>query len=344
MNYLASGVVKLVIFDNEPKGAILISVPIARQLNGNVFAIVICTAVVLIALAHGLPFGTSSPLLIDLRNSLHAPAFMVFAMLLFLLLVQKVSQRAAITLTAITALAAGILGELSQFLSSGQTSLSDLLSDSLGILFGICIGLLLITRRKNRSNRRHTTLLVMFSAIIALIVVYPVAHAVHNLVSQNRAMPTIMDFEENWQTRALFPMHGASTALRPAPDSWGNENGQAVYVELSPMPFSGAKIYPVSNWSEYTFLTFTAASGNSGNFEIVLRINDDAHNGNFSDRFGRRFELSSKKRVYRIPISEIRSAPADREMDITHIHAIFFFMRHPTGEETLILDDVRLER
>lgn len=314
-----------------------------RAANTRTIGTVILAIIAVTTIAHGLPFGTSSPLLIDLRNSLHAPAFAILTSILMLILVQRYSLIIAVVCSSIVAFIAGMLGESMQFLSNGQTSLADLMSDAIGIFFGLCIGLFAIRRNKNNWNWRGKTALAALIIACTCIVIYPAFKAMRALVSQYHAMPTIMGFEKNWETTAYSAIRGASITLHPAPETWGDGHGNVAYVYIAGKRNSGLKVYPASNWSEFDYFAFTAASGGAGDFEISLRINDEDHNGNLHDRFGRQLTVSSEKQVYRIPISAIRNAPNGRKMDTANIHAIYFFVTQPTGNEILIIDNLRLE-
>jgi len=77
--------------------------------------------------------------------------------------------------------------------------------------------------------------------------------------------------------------------------------------------------------------------------ELVLRIHDRRHNEDYADRFNRSLTFQPGINAFRIPLDEIRAAPAGREMDLSAIERLSVFAVAPEAQLSLYLLELRLE-
>ena len=315
-----------------------------RNAEANRSVIVVFIVIALVAAAHGVPWGTSAPLQVELRNSLHAPVFTLLSLFLLFEFGKKLHTPLAIAVTASLALLTALLGELTQYFTHGEASYFDLLRDFAGIALGLCIGLVVARQRGANlfGGVKCAQLAIMLFGTI--LVVSSPARTAWILVNQHRALPNIATFDARWESRTYATYHGASLEIRAAPASWGTEHGKAAYLTMSAGRTSGIEIYPAADWSGYEFIGLSIASGNGRTNTLSLRIDDIGHDGKYLDRFNQILPLNSQKRRIRIRLSYVRHSPAGREMDLRKIRSIIFFAENPTDGESIVLDDIRLER
>jgi hypothetical protein len=99
------------------------------------------------------------------------------------------------------------------------------------------------------------------------------------------------------------------------------------------------------DWRAYSTLLIDL--GNPGNqaFSILVRIDDRRPDPHYKDRYNQHFELAAQsRRVIRIPLTEIESAPMGAKMDLAHIQRIMLFEDGSKPTYAFYLNALRLER
>lgn len=99
------------------------------------------------------------------------------------------------------------------------------------------------------------------------------------------------------------------------------------------------------DWRTYSTLVVDVSNlGNQG-LSIFVRVDDRRPDPHFSDRYNQHFEVASlSRRVIRIPLAEIESAPTGSKMDLVHIQRIILFEDGSKHTQTFELNSLRLER
>jgi hypothetical protein len=99
------------------------------------------------------------------------------------------------------------------------------------------------------------------------------------------------------------------------------------------------------DWRAYSKLVIDLSNKGTQAFWILVRVDDRRPDPNYRDRYGQQFELAPlSRRVIRIPVAEIESAPAGSKMDLAHIQRIMLFEDGSTPIYTFYLNSLRLER
>ena len=99
------------------------------------------------------------------------------------------------------------------------------------------------------------------------------------------------------------------------------------------------------DWRAYSTLVIDLSSTANQAFSIFVRIDDRRPDPHYRDRYNQRFELAPlSRRVIRIPVAEIESAPTGAKMDLAHIQRIMLFEDASTPPYTFYLNSLRLER
>jgi hypothetical protein len=75
-----------------------------------------------------------------------------------------------------------------------------------------------------------------------------------------------------------------------------------------------------------------------------VRVHDEGHGREFADRFNRRLELGAgERRLFSIPLEDIRRGPRNRLMNMTQISDVSVFRIHGAGSKRMRLYSMRLE-
>ena len=99
------------------------------------------------------------------------------------------------------------------------------------------------------------------------------------------------------------------------------------------------------DWSSYAFLELSLYNPDDEPLRITVSIRDHAHfkrGGVYHDRFNRSFILETGWNDLRIPITDIRNAPAERSLDLSDLAEVVIFTSTHQQHRTLYLDRVRL--
>jgi hypothetical protein len=299
-------------------------------------------AIPLILLLHIVSFGASSGIVVDIRNSLHAPGFGALAVLTVVLIRRRSPGLRAYFLAFVIAILIGIVGELIQIVAARSPSLQDLVNDAVGIL-----GFLFLASAFDQSlslNSRPVMRTIVFATGVAglILSVGPVAWQSYAFVQRARLAPVLLDFESAWQTEFLVPHGDATFSVVSAPGNWPVAGQQALLVQLGDYSYSGLGIEPITDWSDYSAFSFVMASADNRSLRVTVRISDRSHTNEYRDRFNKNFVVTDEPQRITIPTSIIESAPRGRAMKMDEITLILVFISDPGGDEKLLLDDFRL--
>ena len=99
------------------------------------------------------------------------------------------------------------------------------------------------------------------------------------------------------------------------------------------------------DWRAYSTLVIDLSNTANQAFSILVRIDDRRSDPHFKDRYNQQFELAPlSRRVIRIPVTEIESAPTGSKMDLAHIQRIILFEDGSRPTHPFYLNSLRLER
>ncbi len=99
------------------------------------------------------------------------------------------------------------------------------------------------------------------------------------------------------------------------------------------------------DWRAYSTLVIDLSNTGNEAFSILVRIDDRRSDPHFRDRYNQQFELAPlSRRVIRISMTEIESAPTGAKMDLAHIQRITLFEDGSKPTHPFYLNSLRLER
>jgi len=269
-------------------------------------------------------------------DMLHAPVFALFALVICNVLRPRGSGsnvRRGLIAWAIAA-GFGAATEVLQGYVGRQPSWLDLSAN----LLGAAAGVLWIHRAAVASapRRRLTAGAVL---LVAVAWVAPALVLVDTCLQQSE-MPRLASFEHALElSRWSFRESRARRVSQHA-----THGDRALQVELLVGTYPGVSLNsPVPDWSPYDELAMDVTLPGGESLDLIVKIEDDIHNGETDDRFHRRVRFGPGRQEVRIALSDVAAAPLGRTMDLRRIRRLQIFAVRPQTTRTFYLDNVRLE-
>lgn len=99
------------------------------------------------------------------------------------------------------------------------------------------------------------------------------------------------------------------------------------------------------DWRAYSTLVIDLSNPGDQAFSILVRIDDRRPDPHYRDRYNQQFELSPlSRRVIRIPVTEIESAPTGSKIDVAQVQRIILFEDGSKPTQAFYLNSLRLEQ
>ena len=290
-------------------------------------ALVLACALLVIVVFAPLPATTVG--LRTLHDFAHAPIFGCVA-LLFLYAARSYPRLDALgsgwqyAIAATGALVLGALTELAQIPLGRDSSWFDVSSDLLGATAFLALSSVVDRRIHRRGIGAAASVLG-----IGLLVFHslPTAYAALAYTRRAAAFPILGDFTRRIDMFFVEPQYASVEHIAMSPE-WAQEAGErALRVRFGSLEFPGLNFFePAPDWRDYRTLAVDVTNPTNLSLTLTLRVHDASHTYDFTDRFNRHFDLPPRTRkVLRIPIAELESAPHTRSMDMQHIAGVMLF-------------------
>lgn len=291
----------------------------------NGYLIVAAGIVAVGLILHLIPLG--GPRFIgDLTDSAHVLGFAALAFSLLRGLAVRYEGRPdarrlrTYLLTAGLALAFGMLAEALQIPAHRDASWGDVGRDACGIAAG------LLAAYAGRAAAAGRILVLAAMLLILLAGLFGPGRKLAARLSTELRFPVLADFESPLDL-TLVELRGATVEAVPAPPGWPLPGHVALVRTRAHASYPGIGFYGLPrNWSAYKTLTFRAAAAQKMPLNLYVLIRDAAHGNRYTDRFNARYALDATPRTIRIPLANVRRAPATRRMDMTRIVLVTFFV------------------
>ncbi|MDH5611238.1 MAG: hypothetical protein OEY66_02120 [Gammaproteobacteria bacterium] len=288
----------------------------------------------------------------ELQNSGHTLLFIPIAVFILLLLqdASKVFWQNPFKLymaACLISLLIGIIIELIQLIMSRDASLIDVVRDLTGIIVGLglraSVDPELLTYRM-KAGKKMATRIVMLSFFVFAVSMSPLALISASYLQREIAFPVIVDLTANW----MQPFLRLNNAVIDLPESSEeiriDKEGQLTRVEFKRGIYPGVSIIETfPDWSAYRVLTIIVYSKLMQPFELILRIHDDQHNDDYSDRFNSELAINEGVNYFHILLEDIEKAPLNREMNMTQIKGVTLFSALPADGLQFYVGAMRLE-
>ncbi|MCA9051007.1 MAG: hypothetical protein KDA89_19865 [Planctomycetaceae bacterium] len=297
------------------------------------------------------PFDLKGPLWAEVFDLAHTPAF--FFALLFTVglmdppaigLPARFKPLVPLSWTRIPGIAAVLLliggaGELIQPFVGRSAGWGDFLANSIGLSAG------LIWIAGCRLSGRSRKLMCGLAAGAVFLNCVPTVRQIASLIQQYREFPVLASFEDPLQRRSWLT-HKSRLTFSDEWASAGKYSGQ-VTLFRGQYPMCSLDWFP-SDWSNHTNFKIDFFNPSDAEIRLVLKICDRRHlttSMEYSDRFHRDIILPPKEQFsLSVPIDEIRSAPADRELDLTQIAVLEIFSIDAAHPIVFHMDNLRLAK
>lgn len=243
-----------------------------------------------------------------------------------------------ITLLVVMLVGFGAVAEVLQKLVGRSASFGDIAANSVGLLVGLCwIG------RCRRRGQRGRVLILTALGLLAAVSVSPLLDA-WDCVQQIRSFPVLASFERprefrNWRA------HRADLSRS---DEWATDGHFCAKLELRPEQYPGMLMtWFERDWSGQQAFLVDFRNPGTVDLEIIIKLHDEKHaQDGFQDddRYHESVVIPAGQEVaVRIPLDEVRNAPARRTMNLNRMWTIDFFAIQLAQPAILLVDAVRLE-
>jgi hypothetical protein len=231
-----------------------------------------------------------------LENSVHAPMFAVLASMLWRAL--RVRPGWSGTVTGLVSLLAGVaLGGLTEYVQAvvgRDSSWDDLGNDILGTLGGVA------WRTARSTDGMGRRLGIAIAALAMSVAFWPLGRTIAAYGYRAAAAPVLWRADSSLLRRFSYVQQGRYPGL--------------VLFEVP------------ANWCAYAELQVELRNASATRLRITLRAHDAAHDRTYADRFNHELWLEpAERRLLRVPLDEVRAAPAGRSMDLSRMRGLAVF-------------------
>jgi hypothetical protein len=307
------------------------------------------TALVVALLLIPVPIVTrQGAALMDLA---HAPLFALVTLVAFFQLPPVLrSVPSAIAIGVTLTIVSGMI-ELAQEMTGRSSSWADLWANVLGVTAALCAAL----ARESTSARRRG-LLTASAALAFVVASVPGSITYWDAWRQKRDLPMIASFEDRFEM-SRWRFQSAEGRLAHEHVTAGQ---QSLRVDLHAGKYPGAlMIWTPYNWRGAVRKATGASPGSSTPaadlvfdvwlsdgppLDVMIKILDLYHSyRERSDRYERPTRVPAGRHQVRIPLDEIANAPATRQMDLSQIRVLQFYVEWLGEPRTLFVDNIHLE-
>lgn len=279
-----------------------------------------------------------SPLFFNHLWNLGHIIFFSGATLLALQFFPLVSWRAWLWLS-VGVFCVGVCIEILQHFVGRDSSWDDIFHNLCGVWFALFWG------QKFEVKRGLVLCLRLLSLILVMPSVWFTASAAYTDIRMRNQFPLINNFENDYEIKQVtgFQLHDAKKQV----SDHASLGRFSLAVQFGTAKYSVVKwVSPYGDWSQYNYFAMDIYNAEAQLLDVTLKIADFQHDlgsNALDDRFNRRITLAPGWNFVRMPIDEIRTAPANRVMrmdEISCLELISISLDHP---RLIYIDNLRLE-
>ena len=231
----------------------------------------------------------------------------------------------------------GVSIELMQHGTARTPDIGDVLRDMTGSLVVLVFGSM-------RAGLRPRALRLSLQAVVLLLFLvhlWPVTKSLVDEAIARHQFPILSDFEtpfeiDRWTGSARLSIETVPSIA----------HSRLLKLSLTTDHYSGAVLkYFDGNWTSAGRLEFSLYNPDEDPLRITCRIHDLQHadgNEEYEDRFNRRYTLIHGWNHIDIDLDEVKRSPARRNMDMSRIREIGFFVTSLPASRIIYLDNIRL--
>ena len=187
------------------------------------------------------------------------------------------------------------------------------------------------------------TVMVLSGVSLMSAILAPLGPLAWSYSMRRASLPVIADYASQWQ-KPLTQALRVDLSSTIAPEDFTGQGGEPVArVRFRQAAWPGVDVVePWPDWRGYDSLRFQVYAENPAPKMLVLRIDDEAHNGTHSDRFNRSFTIHQGVNDIVVPLEDIREGPRNRQLDLSRIARVLVFSRRPDAPYELLFGPMSL--
>ncbi len=215
--------------------------------------------------------------------------------------------------------------EVLQGVIGRNASLQDAVTNALGA------GAFVLWSRAKTPFRVAAVVLVLAALVLP-------GRVLVDALRQRTQMPVLASFEDGLEmTRWFFQeAEGARS------DTNATDGTSSLRLTFDAGQYPGGAFIPFADWSDYRTLMFEIVVTGSEPLKLILKIEDEEHDDTYHDRFHKKLDLHPGPHKLFVPLDEIRKGARTREIDLSRIRIVQWFVDGLDQPRTIYLDNVRL--
>lgn len=280
----------------------------------------------------------------ELINSLHGPGFALIAAILFFTFGPQRRALHRYIAAGGAAFAIGLLSEASQIPGPRDAQVIDLVVDGIGI-YGPLALFAVFGNELSFPAAKGVRALIGLSALAALATAFtPTLWYSYALYAQQTAMPTILTFEEAWESETYRQTDNRNPETVPAPANWPDAEATVAFARADGDDGILLQILPDPDWRGYQAVSFVAASstGKTHTIDVILRDMRTEHE-NHSTRLQTEIQVGPQAARHTIAFRDMLTVHSDGPLDLEHIESLTLSAAHPGDDVAVFVDDFRVE-
>jgi len=277
-------------------------------------------------------------------RSLHGPGFGLVALMMMLLLRDSERPSVAYVKAAVFAMGLATLSEAAQIPGPREAEVEDLITDALGIAAFLGCAAILDRGVRNTMGKGQVAVLVLISIPALALTLQPTAWLSYALIKRAQALPTILSFDESWEQTFSSGVDGQVEFI-PAPAGWPEGSGNIAKLHSAGRFGLMLHIRPHPDWSEYSAVSFVAATSNEEFRHIALGLwGIDPGDGTQQGRYYTRAKVNQDPARYCILFDRLNSSTSQQDFDLTQVYEMLVGATQAEIGVELLVDDFRLEK
>jgi VanZ family protein len=228
--------------------------------------------------------------------------------------------------------ALGIVIEILQALVGREASAGDVWADAAGAAAGVLIAAMSMVPRRRGLWAAGAVLAALAGAVWPGLRLWDVA--------RQRLHPSRLGTFEDALELDRWSFDG-SEATRSREQV--TEGRYSLRVELKRGRYPGAGLTsPPPDWSPYSLFRGDVYLEGDAPLDLRIKVEDEDHDGQLSDRFQRVVRLMPGPSHLQIPLSDVAAGPQGRRLDLTRVTQLRFFAADLPSPRVLFLDNLVL--
>jgi hypothetical protein len=265
--------------------------------------------------AHGLWIDTA-------YNFMHVPVFCAVAIGTFMLVGSRFRVPARVALTSAVVFILGVISEAAQFPTARDASFGDLGRDMVGGAVGII--LCLVFSGDSDQGRSTKMILLLVAGLLLTPTLTPLSGVTLAYVERKQQLPILISGDQNHVLKFIRRQDATNVDIVPG------ASGHSCVLSIARNGRGPGLAFENlwTDWSAYEGIGIELDNPGSEPLDIVVRSHDLMHLEGIqphSDRYNAPFTLDAGSNTLKIPMRDIRNAPAGRMMNIQRMNGLGIF-------------------